>query len=155
MLSFPPLKLEIIGVLAVRVVFFLVPSLLFFLFDSLLPSLAVGIKTQGAPALPTRTGGVKSKKRRGSQPEWYQIVGISIFNVCLGVSIQAAIELLLSKVLNVRSVLQISSTLPMPWTIAKGVVRGLILREVSEFDHPPRPSFLLSSRNHIRFLNKH
>lgn len=59
------------------------------------------------------------------------IVGLSLFNVCLGVGVQAGIEFLLTEVLNIRSAMQVTTTLPMPWTIAKGVVRGLLLREAS------------------------
>jgi hypothetical protein len=61
------------------------------------------------------------------------VVALSVFNVLLGVGIQAVVELLLIEVLNVRSALQVTTTLPMPWSIAKHVVRSLLLREVLEF----------------------
>ena len=129
-LSFSPLKVEVVGTLGVRAAFYLAPSIVFLLFDSLIPSLAVNIKTQGASALPTRTGGVQKGRRGGGQPPWYQVAGISTFNIFLGVGIQAGIEFLLTEVFNVRSAMQVTSTLPMPWTIGKGVARGLLLREV-------------------------
>lgn len=129
-LSQPPLKVEVVATLAVRILFSLLPSLLFLLFDSALPSLAVGIKRQGAPALPTRTGGVSGTRRGGSRPQWYQVVALSLFNICLGVAIQAGVELLFTEVLQIRSALKITTTLPMPWSIAKDVVRSLLLREV-------------------------
>ena len=131
-LSFSPLKVELVGTLGIRAVFYLLPSLLFLLFDSLIPSLAVSIKTQGENGLPTRASTGRGKKGKGGKTsQWYSIVGLSIFNVCLGVGVQAAIEFLLTEVFNVRSAMQVTTTLPMPWTIAKGVGRGLILREVS------------------------
>ncbi|CZS90659.1 related to C-4 methyl sterol oxidase [Rhynchosporium graminicola] len=134
-LSQPPLKVEIVGTLAVRALFFLAPSLLFLLFDTIIPSLAVGMKTQGSAALPTRTGGVRVKKRsRGSSiPSVLQVLGLSLLNICLGVALQSAIELLFTEVLNIRSALKVSTTLPMPWSIFKDVVRGLLLREVLQY----------------------
>lgn len=133
MLSFSPLKVELVGTLGIRAVFYLLPSLLFLLFDSLIPSLAVSIKMQGEKGLPTRTSGGRGKKSKGQRPEWYSIVGLSIFNVCLGVGIQAGIEFLLTEVLNVRSALQVSTKMPMPWTIAKNIGRALALREVRDY----------------------
>ncbi|KAH9210560.1 hypothetical protein DL95DRAFT_448713 [Leptodontidium sp. 2 PMI_412] len=132
-LSQPPLKVEVVGTLAIRTLFFLVPSLLFLLFDSIIPSLAVGMKTQGSAALPTRTGGVRVKRRGGSTPPVLQVLGLSLFNICLGVVIQSAIELLFTEVLRIRSALKVSTTLPMPWSIFKDVVRGLLLREVLQY----------------------
>lgn len=130
-LSHSPLKVEIIGCLGIRVLFFLIPSLLFLIFDSLLPSLAVGIKLQGPSALPTRTGGIKNARRGGGTPQWYQVVGLSLFNVCLSVALQAGVEALLTNVLHVRSALKVTTTLPMPWSIAKDISKVLLLREVS------------------------
>jgi len=130
-LSHSPLKVEILGVLGIRVIFFLAPSLLFLFFDTVLPSLAVGIKTQGAPALPTRTGGVQGTRRGGRRPNWYKVVGLSLFNICFCVAIQAAIELLFTDIFGIRSALKVTTTLPMPWSIAKDCIRGLLLREVS------------------------
>lgn len=129
-LSQPPLKVEVVGTLAVRILFSLLPSLLFLVFDSALPSLAVGIKRQGAPALPTRTGGVSGARREGSRPQWYQVVALSVSNICLGVAIQAGVEMLFTEVLQIRSALKVTTTLPMPWSIAKDIARSFLLREV-------------------------
>jgi hypothetical protein len=130
-LSQPPLKVEIIGTLAVRLVFFVAPSSFFLLFDTLLPSLAVGIKTQGVPALPTRTGGVVGARRGDRRPQWYQVIGLSLFNICLAIAIQACVEILFTDVFQIRSALRVTTTLPMPWSIAKEMLRALLLREVS------------------------
>lgn len=115
-LSQSPLKVEIFGTLGIRVVFFLVPSLLFLLFDTIIPSLAVNIKRQGASALPTRTGGVQGAKRGGGRPEWYLVLGLSLFNIILGVGIQAGIEFLFTEGFGIRSALKVTTTLPMPWS---------------------------------------
>lgn len=119
-----------VGTLGVRTLFFLVPSLLFLFFDSAIPSLAVGLKRQGAPALPARTGGVQGTKRGKGRPQWYSVLGLSLFNIGVSIALQAAVELLFTKVFKIRSALKITTTLPMPWSIGKDVVRGLVLREV-------------------------
>jgi hypothetical protein len=134
-LSQPPLKVEIVGTLAVRLVFFVIPSAFFLLFDTLLPSLAVGIKRQGAPALPTRTGGVAGARRGDGRPPWYQVVGLSLFNICVAVAIQAGVEILFIDVFQIRSSLKVTTTLPMPWSIAKEMLRALSFREVSSLSH--------------------
>lgn len=134
-LSQPPLKVEIVGTLTVRLLFFVIPSAFFLLFDTLLPSLAVGIKRQGAPALPTRTGGIAGARRGDGRPQWYQVIGLGLFNVCLAVAIQAGIEILFTDVFQVRSALKVSTTLPMPWSIAKEMLRALLTREVSSLSH--------------------
>lgn len=128
-LSQTPMKVEIIGTIAVRVVFFMIPSALFFLFDTLLPSLAVGIKRQGASALPTRTGSVAGARKGDGRPQWYRVVGLSLFNICLGVIVQAGVEILFTVVFQSRSALKVTTRLPMPWSIAKELIRTLLLRE--------------------------
>lgn len=146
-LSFPPLKVEVVGTLGIRLIFFLLPSLLFLLIDSLLPSLIINIKAQGAAALPTRTGGARSRKRSGTPP-WYTVLALSLFNILLSVALQISIELLFTKVLLIRSALQVTTSLPMPWSIAKYVLRSLILREVLQYYihrlllHPSSPNLV-------------
>jgi len=155
-LSHPPIKVEVIGTLGIRTIFWLIPSLLFLIFDTVIPSLSVGIKTQGGAALPTRTGGVQIS-RRGRRPGWYTVMSLSLFNICLGVAIQAGVELLFTEVLNIRSALKVTTTLPMPWGLAKDVVRGLLLREVFGYYihrfalHPGSPNFV--SRRHNSYFH--
>jgi hypothetical protein len=127
--SQPPLKVEIVGTLAIRILFFVIPSLLFLIFDSILPSLAVGFKSQGCQALPTRTGAAP-KSRKGNAPLWYQVIALSLLNICFGVAVQTGVELLFTEVFHIRSALKITTTLPMPWSIVKDVGKGLVLREV-------------------------
>ncbi|KAH8783965.1 hypothetical protein BGZ57DRAFT_884216 [Hyaloscypha finlandica] len=129
-LSQPPLKVEVVAVLGTRLLFFLVPSLFFLLFDSIIPSLSVSFKTQGADGLPTRGRGAT---RGGNGTQWYQIIGVSLLNILLSVAIQAGVELLFTEVFHIRSALKVTTTLPMPWSIAKDVLRGLLLREVIQY----------------------
>ncbi|KLU83793.1 hypothetical protein MAPG_02844 [Magnaporthiopsis poae ATCC 64411] len=53
-LSHSPLRIEVFGTLAVRLLLYVAPSLLFLTFDTLLPSLAESIKVGGTSALPPR-----------------------------------------------------------------------------------------------------
>ena len=113
MLSQSPLKVEVVGTLGVRTLFFIAPSLIFLLFDSIIPSLAVGLKKQAAPALPTRTGGARGARRGGSRPEWYSVLGISLFNIGLGVAVQAGVEVLFTDMLGIRSALKVVRLTPI------------------------------------------
>lgn len=115
------------GTLAIRTLFFILPSLLFLLFDSIIPSVSVSFKTQGESALPTRTSG---GSRRGGRSQWYQVIGLSLFNIVLCIGIQSGVELLFTEVIGIRSALKVTTTLPMPWSILKDVGRTLVLREV-------------------------
>ncbi|KAI9699014.1 MAG: hypothetical protein M1836_003203 [Candelina mexicana] len=119
-LSHEPLYVEVIGTLAIRFLFFVLPSTLFLAFDSAIPSLAANLKAQGDVALPTR--------KRGSRI--YTVVGISALNLVLGVALQAAVETLFTQVIGIRSALKVTTTLPTPWGIAMSLLKGFVLREV-------------------------
>ncbi|KAJ5082296.1 hypothetical protein N7532_011339 [Penicillium argentinense] len=123
-LSHPPLRVELFGTAAVRILFFALPSLLFFLFDVLTPSAAVVIKAQGESGLP---GG---KRRRNIRLKEFKVAGWAFFNVCLGIAAQAAIETLLVRGLGWRSAIRVSMKLPMPWEMVKDMLRGLLGREI-------------------------
>lgn len=130
-LSHSPLHVEVIGTFAAHTLSFLLPAILFLLVDTAIPSLIVDYKSQAAAGLPTRTGGVKGARKRKATPQWYQVVGLSMLNIAISVAIQAGIELLLTEVLHVRSGLKITRTLPMPWIMARDVLRAFAIREVS------------------------
>lgn len=124
-LSHPPLRVEIFGTAAVRIVFYALPSLLFFLFDIFTPSAAVVVKAQGENGLP---GG---KRRRNIRPRELKVAGWALLNLSLGVAAQAAIESALVRGLGFRSALKVSMRLPLPWEMVKDMARGLLGREVS------------------------
>ena len=147
-LSNPPLKVELYGTLAIRLLFYVVPSLFFLAFDSAVPSAAASIKQYGDIALPM------SEEQGGVRGRWWKIGLISIGNVLLGVLIQGAIAYFFVEVLHIRSALKITTSLPMPWGIVIDLFRGLFLREVSlrAFASPPQrtstnivPSYSLMS----------
>ncbi|KAI2791213.1 hypothetical protein POX_c04069 [Penicillium oxalicum] len=121
--SHPPLRVEILSTGAFRMFFFVLPSILFFLFDVLTPSAAVIVKAHGEAGLP---GGRKRFKLRLKE---FKIAGWSIFNVCLALVMQAAVEWFLTRFLRVRSAIRVSTRIPSPWTIMQDIFLGLLFRE--------------------------
>ncbi|KAL1629298.1 hypothetical protein SLS56_005402 [Neofusicoccum ribis] len=128
-LSHPPLRVEAFGTLAVRLLFYILPSTLFLLFDTAVPSLAVAIKAQGQIALPGRSGSRGTSGRKGV----LKVAGWSIFNILLGIALQLGIDLLATKVLRVKSALKIVTRLPLPWGLAKDIAKGFILRGILQY----------------------
>ena len=122
-LSHSLLKVEFILTLAVRVVFFLLPAVVFLAFDTLVPSIATHVKYQGHAGLPLRN-------RRGESRRLAWVVLLSFVNVVLGVGAQCAMEYLFIDVLKIRSALKVTTTLPLPWAIGKDLVKGFATREV-------------------------
>ncbi|KAH6634734.1 hypothetical protein B0J18DRAFT_29216 [Chaetomium sp. MPI-SDFR-AT-0129] len=106
-LSHSPLKIEILGTTALRLIFWLAPSLLFLAFDTLVPSLAKDIKYNGASALPPRDA--KSLSR---------LLGLALFNFALETAVEAGFSLSLAT-LTKSPVFRTSTTLPLPWQIIK------------------------------------
>lgn len=119
-LSHKPLHVEIFGALIVRTIFYILPSLLFLSLDALLPSLAESMKAQGCLALPSRYGGKRMAK----------FVGLSLWNVILGVMVAAGLEWVAVDLLGVRSLLKVATRLPLPWHMAIDLARALAIRGV-------------------------
>ncbi|KAK3312451.1 hypothetical protein B0H66DRAFT_399172 [Apodospora peruviana] len=117
-LSHSPLKIELIGVTAVRIVFWLVPSLFFLLFDTLLPSLAETIKFNGASALPPRDAQALSK-----------LLGLALVNLALESALQTGLSLSLTYFLD-TPIFRTSTTLPLPFQIIKHIALLFTAREV-------------------------
>ncbi|RDW89078.1 hypothetical protein BP6252_01110 [Coleophoma cylindrospora] len=157
-LSQPPLKVEVIGTLGIRVLFWLMPATLFLIFDSILPSLAVGIKHQSEASLPTR-GRSKTKisTKSTSRPQWFSVIALSLVNITLSAALQAGVELLFTQVFHIRSALKITTTLPMPFSILKDLARSLLLREVLQYYihrfilHPSKPNVF--SKQHQKYFH--
>lgn len=106
-LSHNPLYVELFGTLAIRLVFFLLPSLVFLLFDTLLPSLAESIKYGGASALPPRNA---------------RALGTTLLLAILNLVIETGIEVGASLGLTLlfgRVPFKTTTTLPLPWAIIK------------------------------------
>lgn len=123
-LSHPPLRVEIVATLAVRLLFYILPSTFFLLFDALLPGAAESLKAMGDTGLP-----LKNAKR-----ERYimvcKMVAWSIGNLLLGVLCQAGVEVLLTRFLGIRSALKVTTSLPLPFGILLDLLRGFVVREI-------------------------
>ena len=123
LLTHPPLHVELIGIALVRALFYLLPSLVFVAFDALLPTVAVALKAQGNIALPVR----HNRKQQAKIAFW------AMFNVVLGIALQAGLELLLTRVLHWRSSLSLSKSLPTPYYFAKSVLLIFVSRGVLQY----------------------
>ncbi|KAF2032624.1 hypothetical protein EK21DRAFT_86938 [Setomelanomma holmii] len=129
--SYSPLQLEAFAPLAIRTVLYILPSLAFLIFDNLVPSLAVEVKSQGQL-------GIASLQSGGKRKMW-RVVGWSVANVLLTVGMQAGIEFLVTDVFRMRSLLQIKGSkwtlnhLPYPWTMIKHAVLGLLTRNTIQY----------------------
>ncbi|EGE78216.1 sterol desaturase [Blastomyces dermatitidis ATCC 18188] len=126
-LSSPPLKVEIVGTCAVRLLLYLVPSALFFLFNLLFPSAAGVIKAQGIQDLPAAKKGKRCWKRA------LKVAGWAVFNLLMSIFLQGLVEAVLTKVLRVKSAIRVAARLPLPWDVLKDLALGLVGREVLQY----------------------
>lgn len=122
-LSHDPLHVEIYGTLAIRVLFYLLPALGFVAFDAAVPSLSASIKAAGDKHLPARIGRRKLT----------EVTAVATFNTFLAIGAQAGIEFVLTEILHFRSGLRVSTTVPLPWSIAKDVLRAIVVRGVLHY----------------------
>lgn len=125
-LSHPPLRVEFIGTLVIRLVFYIFPSLFFAGFDALLPSAARSFKSEGLgpAALPLQRASRKRTLR------YLRFVGFSLLNVLLATIVQILLEILFTRVLGMRSALKVVTAPPSPFSIIKHIVFGYVLRDV-------------------------
>ncbi|KAJ2902670.1 putative sterol desaturase family protein [Zalerion maritima] len=149
-LSHPPLKIELVVVLAIRVAFWLIPSLATLLFDLSLPSIAGQLKHGGSRALPPRDSKVLGRA-----------LGLSLLNLVLSLVAEGTISYGLSSIPLLLSTLGIKAKLvggpvfatsaapPLPWNIAKHLVLLLAGREITTYYihryllHNPKSSYSL------------
>lgn len=103
-----------LALLALRVVLWLVPSLVFLAFDTLLPSLAEGIKFAGAASLPRRP---------------LRLLGLSVFNMLLVTATEGALGYGFIYATG-QPLFRTSTTLPLPWQLFKHILILLTAREV-------------------------
>lgn len=122
--SSSPLRIELYGTIAVRIFAFLLPSLVSLAFDVFVPSLAESAKACGKSQLAGRS---LDAQRLGRVTAW------AVFNVAFTILLQALCEIVATRVLHVRSLLQVSTILPLPWTIAKHVILAYVLRGLMHY----------------------
>jgi hypothetical protein len=118
-LSHSPLRIELMGVFGLRVVFWLIPSLLFLAFDTLVPSLAEGIKLRGAAALPPR-----------DPVQLGKLLLLALANLALETALEGGISILATTTgMSAGPLFKTSTTLPLPWQIIKQIALLMAARE--------------------------
>lgn len=145
----PPLAVEFVSLLGVKLLCFILPSLTFLAFDLSVPTAAKSLKARDG-ALPFDAAGKAHPAK--SQPERLaRIVGLAIFNTVLGVALSTAIDFAFTDLLHFRSVLKISSRLPTPWHLVLDVIKAAMMRGVlAYYVH----RFLLHNRRYTPSLTK-
>ncbi|KAG5957883.1 hypothetical protein E4U57_001678 [Claviceps arundinis] len=119
--SHHPLEIHLSGLLVLRVIFWLIPSLVFLLFDIGVPSLAEGLKHGGRSSLPPRN------VRRLAK-----LLGLAVLNIFLCMAVEAIVTMAYTLVFK-RHIFKMTSTLPLPWTITKHCTFILVTREVLQY----------------------
>lgn len=117
-LSHTPLRIRLLGSLAIRIVLYLIPSLFTLLFDAAVPSLADSIKLGGRASLPPRDARTLARQ-----------VALVVFNLALVTGVEGASSLGFSYLFKDND-FKTTSTLPLPWQLAKHIVLLLTAREV-------------------------
>ncbi|GKT50553.1 uncharacterized protein ColSpa_10734 [Colletotrichum spaethianum] len=117
-LSHGPLKVQLVGVLALRLVLWLLPSLVFLLFDTLIPSIAESIKTAGASALPPTHG-----------PTLLRTLLLALFNLALAAGVEGGVSLAWASYFR-EPLFRASTALPLPFQLLKHIALLVAAREV-------------------------
>ncbi|KAK1768049.1 sterol desaturase [Phialemonium atrogriseum] len=120
-LSHSPLKIEVMSTTAIRILFWLVPSLFFLIFDTLLPSLSENLKYDGSSALPPRD----ARSLAG-------LLALAIGNLALTTGTEAAMSLGLATLIK-EPPFRTSTTLPLPWQMVKHIALLFAAREALSF----------------------
>ncbi|KAJ6262648.1 hypothetical protein Dda_3460 [Drechslerella dactyloides] len=137
-LSHPPLRVELIATLFIRLLFFFLPALIFTVFDNLIPSLA-GKEPRDSRAKPSsrKTASALTGKRKKKQACVETITNGPVFavlmslgNILLGIAVQAIAEYVSVDLFKRGRLLRITSALPYPWDMARGIAYAMILREI-------------------------
>ncbi|KAF4973975.1 hypothetical protein FZEAL_9082 [Fusarium zealandicum] len=117
-LSHTPLRVRVLGSLAIRTVLYLIPSLLSLGFDAAIPSLADSIKFGGRASLPPRDARAIAGQ-----------AGLVIVNLALVTGVEGLSSLGFTYILK-DSDFKTTSTLPLPWQLAKHILLLLTAREI-------------------------
>jgi hypothetical protein len=113
----PPLRVELLGSFAVRVLFYWIPTLLFTLFEVAMPGLSSDLKIRGGPAV------VEKDK--------FRIALNGLMNQLIATGIQGVVQFIYARLLmHKKPVFNIGTTLPFPWQIAKEIILILAVREL-------------------------
>lgn len=115
-LSQPPLRVELVGSFAIRIIFYWIPTLVFTLFDTLMPGLSSDLKTRKGKHIPAR--------------EKIWIAANGLLNQIIATAIQGVIQFTYAELLMKKTpVFNAGTTLPMPWTLVTDILLLLSARE--------------------------
>ena len=116
-LSHPPLRIELLGSFAIRLIFYWIPTLIFTAFDNLMPGLSNDLKI--------RRGRLPS----GRDQFWIGINALT--NQIIATALQGLIHFAYSRLLMHKTpVFDIGTTLPMPWTLLTEILFIFSVREI-------------------------
>lgn len=116
-LTHDPISIHATALLVMRVIFWLIPALLFFLFDSLIPSLAGSIKFAGSVSTPRRP---------------FRLLSLALFNMVLTTLVESALSFAFHRAAG-TTFFRMNTTLPLPWQIFKHHCVLFTSREVLTF----------------------
>lgn len=120
-LSHSHLQVHLVGVGAIRAVFWLLPSLLSLLFDLALPSVSESIKHGGRASLPPRNA------RRISR-----LLGLVLLNSAILLLVEGVVSYTYASFYR-RSLFKTTLTLPFPWQVFKHVGILFAARETLQY----------------------
>lgn len=123
MLSHDQLTIEIYGTIAIRAICYVLPALAFLGFDLLFPQLSKNIKARGQRQLPGQL----------NQRKLINAVGVALGNVALAILVQALLEYVVTNVFHLRSLVKVTSVVPLPWTIVTDLLKGLAIRGLASY----------------------
>ncbi|KAJ6445319.1 sterol desaturase family protein [Purpureocillium lavendulum] len=117
-ISHPPVNVHIAGILVIRVLFWLVPSLATLAFDLSLPGVAAGLKLGGRASLPPRNTRFIAKQ-----------LGVALANLVLATFFEGLAAKAYFAVFK-RTDVVTSTTLPMPMKVFRHLVMLYAAREI-------------------------
>ncbi|KAL4786059.1 hypothetical protein BJX76DRAFT_355471 [Aspergillus varians] len=147
-LSHTALRVELFGTLLARLLFYFLPSVLFFILDIAAPGTSASFKERGESGLPTG-----SKRNKPTLKE-LKIVGWATLNFGLGIAVQMTIEAFLITTPKLQPAVQMTLSVPMPWSITNQLAWGFLVREILSYTihrhilHSKIPIFSMIAKAH-------
>ncbi|KAG0639017.1 hypothetical protein HOY80DRAFT_905511, partial [Tuber brumale] len=121
LLAHPPLRVELLGTLVLRFIFFWLPALFFYLLDTALPRIITS-------EWKIHAGTNAQFDRRAGK-----VVTVAMVNMLLGVGVQGAVEWALVEVAGWKSAVRVSIFMPLPSGVVWDLAMGLVLKEVLQY----------------------
>ncbi|KAI9148157.1 hypothetical protein HJFPF1_11981 [Paramyrothecium foliicola] len=120
-LSHPPLRVHLTGLLAIRVALSLLPSILSLLLDVGVPSLSEGIKHGGRRSLPPRDFGALAR-----------MAALAVVNLAVLTGVEGAASWVFARAAG-HPEFPTATTLPLPWQMFRHVLMILTARETLHY----------------------